>query len=192
MKLTKNATSIVILLLATSSFAQEAQNPPQQPKTKLEQFQAKTGSVIVRGFSIIGGVPGQFESFMTVESKEFTDASTGAKQYGITIKVTENSPHRENTSYIDLDEIDSLLKGITYIGAITKSVTKLKDFQADYRTKGDFGISTFSNTPTGEIGVAVRSGTYGHTTAYFDLKDLPKMSQLIQAAQTTLQTIKEP
>lgn len=183
--------AIVILLLATNCLAQEAPKPTQQPKTKLEQFQAKTGSVIVRGFSKMGSVSGQFGSSMTVESKEFTDASTGAKQYGITISVAEASPQRENTSYIDLDEIDSLLKGITYIGAITKSVTKLKDFQADYRTKGDFAISTFSNR-IGEIGVAVQSGTYGHTSAYFDLKDLSKISEIIQTAQNTLQTIKEP
>src|SRR5262249_104311 len=119
----------------------EAQQPaPQQlpvaspsPKTRLEQFQAKTGSVAVKGYSEVGRLAGKAGSAVTVTSMEVTDASNSAKQFGIIITTQGAGQYaQENTSYIDFDEVDSLLKGIDYIGRVDKSVTKLGRFEATY------------------------------------------------------------
>ena len=164
---------IAFALVPLSATSQEPGKQPTQarePQTKLEQFQAKTGTVIIMAFSKVGGLPAQYGASIAVETREFTDASTGSKQFGITIEVKETGRiERQNTSFIDLDEIESLLKGIDYIAGVDKRVTKLSDFQADYRTKGDFGVSTYS-TSKGDIGVAVKSGRYGGVTAYIESK----------------------
>jgi hypothetical protein len=187
-----NLATFVALFMPFLAAAQDTakQLPqPKEPQTKLEQFQAKTGTVIIMGFSTVGTVQALFGSTITVETREFTDASNGNKQFGITIEVKESG--RENKSFIDLDEIDSLLKGIDYIAAVNNTVTKLSKFQADYRTRGDFAVSIFS-TSKGDIGAAVKTGRFGGASAFLDVKELPKLRQLIATAQTTLQSIKSP
>jgi hypothetical protein len=100
---------VAILVVATPVFGQaERPSEPEKPKTKLEAFVAQDGAVIVRGFSKIGEVKGQFGSSVVIQSKEFMNASTGKKEHGITFEVRETSRlEREHTSYVDYDEIPS-------------------------------------------------------------------------------------
>jgi hypothetical protein len=167
-----------------------AQSPALPPKTRLEQFQAKTGSVVIKGFTEVGTASGKYGSTVTVSAMEFTDASSGAKQFGITIDIKASGDYpQKNTSYIDLDEVDSLLKGIDYIAAADKTVTKLSSFEATYRTKGDFAMTVFSSSRTGTM-LAVESGRFGTARAYFDISELPKVRQLIEKAHKILESIK--
>ena len=187
------ALSVIICIpvLASCGHAQKTQEPAAQVKTKLEAFQARTGAVIIKGFSEIGTVQGQYGTFVTVESREFTDASTGKKEYGITVEVKKGGTiEQENTSYVDYDEIDSLIKGIDYISKADASVTKLKDFEADYRTKGDLEISTFSGS-RGEIQAAVSSGTIGKTNAFFPLSKLGDIRNLLVNAKGVLDSVSQ-
>jgi hypothetical protein len=127
----------------------QAQSATQQtvPKTKLEAFEAQEGTVLIRGFSQIGELRGAYGGSITVQSRELTNATTGRKEYGITIDVKETGkPEREDRAFIDYEEIPSLTKGIDYISKVDKSSTKLDNYQADYRTKGNFQISKFSST----------------------------------------------
>jgi hypothetical protein len=97
---------------------------------------------------------GSFE----VNAMEFTDATTGRKQSGVLIEIKE-SGRLENTdrSFIDYDEVDALLKGLDYISKATSDVTKLRMFEATYKTKGYFSVTTFSRD-SGKIEAAVKSG----------------------------------
>jgi hypothetical protein len=171
--------------------AQEPVKPASQEdhKTKLEAFQAKYGVVIVRGFSAVGSQDGMLGTSVEVECKEFTDASSGKKEYGITVAVKGSGRlDRKSTSYIDYDEIDSLLKGIEYISKIDKTATKLSSFQADYKTKGDLGVSTYNNED--KIQAAVQSGRIGSTTAFMTLDHLIAFRNLIARAKEILDGIK--
>ena len=182
--------TIYIIVFGSAAFSQQPTETPKEAKTKLEAFQARTGVVIIRGFSEIGTVQGLYNTSIEVESKEFTDASNGRKEYGITIQVKDysRSLERENTSYIDYDEIDSLIKGLDYISKIDGSVTQLNNFQADYRTKGDLTFATFNSR--GEIMFAVQSGRIGTATAYFKLGNIADIRKLLIAAKAKIDTIK--
>lgn len=181
--------AISLLFLSIAASAQQPADQPREIKTKLEAFQAKTGVVIIRGFSEIGWVEGMYSTSVTVECKEFTDASSGKKEYGMTIEVKGSGRlERKNTSYVDYDEIESLIKGIDYIAKIDSSVTQLKSFQADYKTKGDLSFSTFSSK--GEVLFAVESGRIGAATAYFSLSNLPTVRNLLVSAKAKLDSIK--
>lgn len=174
--------------------AQEATPPPgpeqPKPKTKLEAFQAQVGSVIIRGFSEIGAITGQYGTSVSIESREFTNATTGTKQYGVAIEVNGGGRlELKNTSYIDYDEIDSLIRGIDYISKIKSDVTRMNDFQADYRTKGDFRVSTYSTTG-GTIAAAAASGTIGGAQALLTLSDLGKLRDLLLSAKQTIDSAK--
>jgi hypothetical protein len=181
----------LLLLVPVAAGAQEQKPTPlKEPKTKLEAFEATTGAVIIRGFETIGTLRGQLGTSATVESREFTDASSGKKEFGISITVTTSvSYERKDTSYIDYDEIDSLLKGIDYIGRIDKSVTSFEKFEADYRTKGDLVVSTF--TETNKVQAAVQSGRIGSVSAFYTREQLFAFRDLIQRAKAKLDAAKQ-
>jgi hypothetical protein len=185
----QNIGFVLFLLMVPSAVigvaAQEQQNAPK-PATKLESFQAKTGMVIVRGFTTVGALRG-IGGGIKVDAREFRDASNPSTRVsGISISVKENDRlERENTSFIDSDEIDSLLVGLDYISKATKDITKLDQFEAEYRTKGDFSVTVF-NESNGKLSVAISSGHIGKTTAYIKLADLLELSHLITSAKSRL------
>ncbi len=155
-------------------------------KTKLERFAAKHGVAVVRGFTEVGSVPGAYGGALHIGAGELTNVSSGEKERGIWIRVKESgSLERENTSSIDYDEIDSLLAGIDYIYKADASVTKFKNWQADYATRGDFRISTF-NSGDGSVMAAVVSGQIGGTQIFLARDDLARVRGMIAGAKNTL------
>lgn len=183
--------AVVFLILLPSPAASQTPTPPSPPKTKLEAFEAQEGVVIVQGFTKMGELRGTYGGSVSVSAKEFTNAATGRRESGIVIDVKEAGRlERSSRSFIDYDEIAPLLKGIDYIGKVEKSVTKLENFQADYRTKGDLHVSTF-NTSGGEVMVAVSSGRIGAASAHFKFADLAALRNLILSSKERLDAIKQ-
>jgi hypothetical protein len=179
--------ALVALLCASSAFAQDQVEQKKAPATKLEAFQSRTGVVLIRGYSTVGSIHG-FGGDVTVDAREFRDGSNpnSPRATGVSITVRETGRlERENTSYIDLDELDSLLKGIEYISKVKKDVTKLAQFEVDYRTKGDLCITVF-NSERGDVSAVVSSGTIGRTRAFIKLADLEKLRELIATAKSML------
>lgn len=179
-----------LLFLITVTFTGFTQETTEENKTKLEQFSTKTGVVLVRGFHKIGSSSGLYSTSVNVESKEFINVSDETREYGITIESFKEDGRydKKHTSFIDYDEIDSLIEGINYISSLKSNVTKLQDFQADYTTRGDLKISTFSSGT--KILAAVTSGNIGGVTAYFNLNDLEKVKKLIISAKEKIDSIK--
>jgi hypothetical protein len=186
----KKVTLVALAVLSCNSFAADLKDTVPEAKTKLEQFTAKTGVVLVRGFQKIGTASGLYNTQVNVESKEFTNVTSGQKEYGITIEAFKEDGRydKKHTSYIDYDEIDSLISGIDYISKIKPEVTKFEDFQADYTTKGDLKISTFSSGD--KVMAAVTSGKIGGVAAYYNIADLSKVKELIVQAKAQIQAVK--
>jgi len=184
--------NVVVLLFLGIEAAAQPSGPGvgQQlapPKTKLETFAAQTGVVIIEGYSKVGTIRGRYGS-VEIQAKEFLNAASGKKEKGITFEVTEAGRlERESRSFIDYDEIDSLLKGVDYVAKIDKSATKLDAFEAEYRTRGDLEISTFSSD-TG-VEAAVKSGRIGGATAFLSLEHLQQLRALIVDAKTKLDAL---
>lgn len=191
------ASAAFTLLLSSSCFGQaqpattaRGAQPEPAPATKLETFQAKTGAVIIKGYTDMGRLRG-VGGTVGVIAMEFTDAQTSRKEQGVVIEVRESGRlERESRSYIDYDEIDSLLKGIDYISKIEPAVSKLANFEAAYRTRGDFSVTTFSDATSGGISVAITSGRIGRTSIYIKLAELPSFRNLITEAKAKLDAAK--
>lgn len=180
---------LIFQLISSVTFAQELKNELLEPKTKLEQFSVQTGSVIIRGFEEIGKIQGLYNTSIAVSVEEFTIASTQKKEFGITINVIEGQKSfDQKKSYIDYDEIDSLISGIEYISKINSQSTKLSMFQADYRTKGSLRISIFNDKDG--IHAAIESGQYSTKVAYFSMTKLSEIKQLILLAKNKIEEIK--
>lgn len=184
-------TVITLFIFSISVTAQETNTTELEPKTRLEAFQARAGVVIVRGFSRIGSATGTDGSSIEVEAIELRDIDSRTKEYGITIEVADAAkPERRNISFIDYDEMDALLKGLEYLGKVDNSITQLKRFEVDYRTRGDLIVSAFNGRGS-NVTIAVSSGTFRPVTSFFRLEDVKVISGLIIEAKTQLDAIRQ-
>lgn len=168
------------------------QNPTtlSEPLTDLEELDTKTGSVIVKNYTIIGAISG-FGGTATVTGYEFVDTQSGRKGYGIGVEL-EESERSERAAlerlYVDYDEMDSLLKSIDYIIRIEKSAT-LENFEAQYKTRSELTITTF-NRSTGTLRGSISSGSVGRIRIGMTLGNLADFRKLIVDAKTALDKIK--
>ena len=164
--------------------------PQTIPATKIEAFSSMTGLVVIRGISTVGRVGGL--GFVSIYAREARDASRPSQGvYGVAIEVKEAGRlERESRSFIDLDEIDSLVRGLDYLSKISKAVTQLNDVEVQYRTKGDFSITVYSDL-SGGLSLLVDSGRIGKTSAFLKMSDLEALKthileakRLVEAART--------
>ena len=187
-RLVLRVSCILTTFICVAALAQQQQPAPQESKTKLESFQRQTGTVFVKGYSDIAKINSL--GSVGVTAMEFTDATSKKRQTGIVIEVTEGGRlERSNRSFIDYDEIDPLLSGIDYIATVKPDATKLSNFEATYKTKGDLAVTTFSSS-SGKIEATVKSGSIGAADAYISLQQLNQLSMAIQQAKSILDSLK--
>jgi hypothetical protein len=171
------------LLSAFPALAQ-TQQKQTETQTKIEIFQARTGVVLIKNYSVIGSITG-LGGTITVTAFEFTDAQTGKKEYGIGIEAKESGRlSRENRSYVDYDEISSLIAGIDYTSRVDGKQSKLKNFEAHYKTRGELDVTVFS----GQAGIesAVSVGRISSVSVFLQLEGLQKFRQIVVDAKAAL------
>ena len=168
--------------------AQQSTEADKGPKTKLEEFQAQTGTVVIKGYSEIGKIMGT--GSVQVDAMELTNATTGIKQSGVLIEVQESGRlQNSGRSFIDSDEVDALLKGLDYISKASSDVTKLSNFEATYKTKGSFAVTTFSGS-SGKIDAVIKCGHIRSASAYLSLQKLAEFRVLVVQAKQKLESAK--
>ena len=192
--------NVLVLLLVVCCGAAFAQRPgpqfrrplacePVEPRTKLEAIEWQYEKVLLKGFS-------QIATFMArdvevrVDAVELKDTATATRAIGLVIALRETGENpRENRSFVDYDEIDRLLQGLTAIGRVNESVTKLAGFEARYRTLGDLEIIVFRQSRSG-IAATLTSGICERVTAPMTLDELDRLKAHIVEAKTRLDEIK--
>jgi hypothetical protein len=183
----RSITSLTLALFCALAIAEET----SPGKTALEAFNARSGAVLIKGFSEVAVLEFKGPSTVTIEAREMTDAGTGEKQFGITIEVKQTARlERKETSYVDEAEIDSLIAGIDYIAKVEKTATKLSNIEAVYKTKGDLAITVFSSAQ-GKMMAAVTSGRIGAASAFMDLAELVKVKNAIVTAKELINSLKQ-
>jgi hypothetical protein len=179
---------VVLLVFVTTAWTQDLQK--SAPKTKLEAFTGATGAVLLKGYTEMGSVKGAGSANMTAMT--FRNAATGKETSGIIIEIRGSGSSYANAprSYIDYDEISGLLDGIDYITKTDSTVTKLKNFEAIYSTKGDLRITVFNNS-AGKLSAAIQSGRYSSQNAFITLNQLKEFRALIVKAKHVIDVSKE-
>src|ERR1043165_558019 len=102
-------------------------------KTEIGVFEARTGSIIIKGFEPMGTVVAGATTVF-VGCKESIDVGTGKTVYGIVVALGTTPADRDRT-FVDYDELDSLLNSISYFIKIDYDITTLSSFEATYSTK---------------------------------------------------------
>jgi hypothetical protein len=181
---------ILIFACAASISAQTPDLQEKKTKTNLEAFQEKYGAVLVKGYSSVGRMMGIGSATVEIQARELKNASSNTKIKGLLIIVDTNEKYASAArSFIDYDEIDSLIKGIGYISKIDKSITSLANFEAAYDTKGDFSVTVF-NDSQGKLNVAITAGSVGSKSVYTSMENLAELVSILLKAKAVLDELK--
>lgn len=177
----------VLLAAAVCSFA--LMSPAQDTnalKTDLGIFEAQTGTVIVKGFGLIGSMSVGTD-VITVRCKASTDVSSGHKAYGLIIEIAGNRSPRDRI-FVDYDEIEPLLSGINYLNKITYDVTPLPGFEAAFTTKAGLRVAAYSARRQGGIQTYLQYGDDPRITLASD--QMTQLYGLIEQGRTNLDSIR--
>lgn len=146
---------------------------------------ARPGALILYGSSRAGAVRAAPGALITVASKELTDAQTGERALGVAVEVrSAEGRDPDRISYVDLEEIPSLLAAFDYMAKVQRTATALDRFEARYLTKGGLLVSVF-DTATG-MRAAVSSGVTGNATTELEFGEFQRLRQVLQVAYDTL------
>ena len=163
------------------------------PLTKLEEFDWRTETVIVRGSTRVETLITRLGS-ARVDAVEFRDEANGAQATGVVIELRDNSrqdaPPLESRSYIDYDEIGPVIKAWDRVARTDDTITKLNNFESRYRTRGDFEIVVFRQTPGGTIAAAVSGGICDRVRVLLSLDEFIKLRHMVAQAKERLDELK--
>ena len=165
------------------------------PLTTLEDFDWRMQTVIVRGSTLIQTVTGR-NGIVTVDALEVRDESQGSRALGVVITMREanrddpNKLNEANRSYIDYDEIDAVTRAWDQVAKTDDTITKLNNFESRYRTKGDFEIVVFRQTPGGAVAASISGGYCERARILLSLDDLIKLRHIVVEAKKRLDEIR--
>jgi hypothetical protein len=201
MKLTR--ITILILLVAfggTATAQRRRYQPPLgqpcdfvEPLTKLEEFDSRWETIIVRGSTHIMAVVANGAA--RVDALELRDEANGSRIQGVVLELRDSTrqdathPATESRSFIDYDEIDAVIKAWDRVARTDDTITKLNNFQSSYRTRGNIQITVFRQTPGGAIAAAI-SGDCDRVRVFLSLDDFIKLRWMIVQAKARLDEIR--
>lgn len=119
----------------------------QEPTTKLEAFLAKKGELIVKEFYRLGGITGSYGAKVQLSALVIYEPGRETERIrGLKIEVTEEGTYENsNSSFLDLEEIESLSKAIAYMVDLSEKWNGVnKEYtEVVFSTKDDFQIGFF-------------------------------------------------
>jgi hypothetical protein len=160
-----------------------------EPRNKLEDFEGRAETLLIKGRHWIGTVRGQNGGSARVEATEIRDPISATTVSGVVITI-EGGPQGEIRSLIDYDEIDLLLKSMDTALKASDGISRLSHFEVRYRTKGDFEIMVFKQMENNAIAAAIEGGFFERSRLYLTIDDLTKLRWMISQAKDQLNELK--
>jgi hypothetical protein len=186
--------SYILVALGSAAFCSTA--PGQEtnviilaPQTRLEAFDTNTGIVVIKASFDVGTVAAN-NGGLAIKCREITDASTGRREYGISIELDMDGGRRD-VRMIDYEEIQPLLGAVDYLNRVDWSVTTLSSFDALYTTKSGFRVAAFSSRRSGVIEFAVRSVAAETPRLVLSRDQVAVFRNVLQQAKEKLDTIRQ-
>jgi hypothetical protein len=161
-----------------------------EPRNKLEDFEGRVQTLLIRGRHWIGNIKVQNGS-ARVEATEIRDSTSAEAASGVVITiVADGGPPGEIRSLIDYDEIDPLIKAMDTAAKAGDNITRLSHFEVRYRTKGDFEIMVFKQLENNVVAAAIEGGFFDRSRLYLSIDDLVKLRWMIAQAKEQLDQAK--
>jgi hypothetical protein len=161
-----------------------------EPRNKLEDFEGRVQTLLIRGRHWIGTIRAQNGS-ARVEATEIRDSTSAEAASGVVITaMADGGPPGEIRSLIDYDEIDPLIKAMDAAAKAGDNITRLSHFEVRYRTKGDFEIMVFKQLENNVVAAAIEGGFFDRSRLYLSIDDLVKLRWMIAQAKEQLDQAK--
>jgi hypothetical protein len=172
--------SLIFLAYPHFLFAGEKTALPE-PRTELEAFLSKTGRIIVKEFHSLGKLDGTLNSSMELSTLILWEpGKESQRKKGLRIEVKEASRYeRSDTSFLDVDEMESLSKAIDYMTKLAQQwAGKPRDYtEVIFSTKGDFQLGFYVSD--GKPSAFAKSGRVAGASAYLPLASLQKLKETV-------------
>lgn len=170
------------------------------PRTKLETMENRRGAVIVRAHTEIANVQGEDGSFLRIAAVELTDLAKETREYGVMVAVhaARDLDGESNVvlAYIDADEIGALADALEALAKLDRATTRMGEFEALYRTKGDFEVRNFNSNGARMASIACAhvaplTGDVTWSVGYFQMTRLAEVRSQFLAASDALAKLRD-
>ena len=158
------------------------------PRNTLEEFESSISTSLIKGRTWVATLRTAGGS-ARVEATDIRDTGNATRATGVTITLLTGNPAAEMRCLIDYDEIDPLVRAFDAMEKADDNVTKLSNFEAHYRTRGDFEVIVFKQT-TGGIATAIEGGFYERSRVLLTLEEFTRLRWMIVQAKERLDEIK--
>jgi hypothetical protein len=117
----------------------------------------------------------------------FKNAKTNQEEKGILFEVGQYGSRKgqESKSYLDYDELDGLISGISYISQADDKWTAYPFYEAIYSTRGNLKLTVF-NSSSGTKSAAVQAGSVAASSAFISIEQLAALKDMIVKAKQVL------
>ncbi|HTD67658.1 MAG TPA: hypothetical protein VK846_14120 [Candidatus Limnocylindria bacterium] len=180
------AATLAMSFAGTMARAQETNS---YPKSNLELFEAMTSVVIIRGTDEAGVVIGKIGG-VTLRCRESRDPGTNRRESGVIVTVTQVEG-LEDTTVVDYDELDGLIRGINYISNVDWSVTSLSHFEAGFTTRSGFKVASFSSRRSGTIEAFALSNRLIRSRSALTMAQLAQLRVYLEQAKAKLDVVQK-
>ena len=181
-----HAVAVVAFFIVTVAPAQETNS---YPKSRLEVFEERTGAVLIRGTDEIGAAPGKIGG-VTVKCRETRDAGTNQREFGVIATVVQ-ADGLEDTTYVDYDELEALIRNLDYVSKVDWSITSLSHFEASYVSRSGLKVATYSSRRTGMIEAVVLSNRLVRSRSFMTIAQLSQLRVLLEQAKGRIELIQK-
>jgi len=170
---------VILPLIASAQVKKEGE--AKEPATKLEVFLAKKGKLIVKDFYKLGEVVCQNGKIEFSAIVIYEPGQESQRIRGLKIEVTEGGRYEvSHTSFLDLEEIESLSKALEYMAGLSAKWQGIKKEYTEvvFSTKGDFKIGFFQKG-TEQVSFS-SSGYIGKASCFFSsIQDLSSVKTIV-------------
>lgn len=181
--------SLVVFLFAPAILLAQAkeEEKPKEPPTKLEAFLAKKGKIVVKDTYRLGTL----KKLGIIEFSALVLYEPGMESQrikGIRVEITEpGRVERKRVSFLDLEEIESVSKAITYMADLAekwKGQAREAYTEVTFSTKGDFNIGFFQSSE--KRSVYVHTGYVVHASSFMEVEDFPDIKSILDKGLSLL------
>lgn len=160
----------------------------KEPGTKIESILISKGSLLIKESLSLGEM--KYGNIKFDALTIYEPGKEAQKIKGIRIEVQRSGElYSSNTAFLDLEEINNLLKSIDYMNNL---ILKWKNedrgnlyTEVQYLTKGDFKIGFYQQGKDQKVFISC--GSIGASTQFVKIEELQKIRNIIEAGLTELQ-----
>ncbi|WP_126972887.1 hypothetical protein [Gynurincola endophyticus] len=147
----------ILILVSTNIYSQEKTT---SDKSKIQNFSLKTGSMIQKEFFPLGSV-----KKISIDKLVLTDVLTKVKLTGVKIKtsVVKSYSTSESSCFLDLDEIEEIIKSSNFVLKMDAPGEIYTEFQ--FTSKEGFKAGSFSSK--GEWAYFIQLDKYSNDSLVF-------------------------